>query len=124
MITTEQYKYTQYKEIQDHNIGNSRLDTRDKTRLRALAAQPAGQCLRSERCQPKRNKDGRGAKETHKVLGLDGDALGVDSREVRVLEERDEVRLGRLLERHHGGGLEAEVGLQKGWSVSCKDEGY
>ena len=42
----------------------------------------------------------------------DSDALGVDRGEVGVLEERDEVRLGRLLERHHGGRLEAEVRLE------------
>jgi hypothetical protein len=46
------------------------------------------------------------------VLRLDGDALGVDGGEVRVLEEGDEVRLGGLLERHDGGRLEAEVGLE------------
>ena len=32
------------------------------------------------------------------VLGLDGDALGVDGGEVGVLEEGDEVGLGRLCE--------------------------
>ena len=47
------------------------------------------------------------------VLRLDGDALGVDGSEVRVLEERDEVGLGGLLERHDGGRLEAQVGLYK-----------
>uniref|UniRef100_M8AXL3 Uncharacterized protein n=1 Tax=Aegilops tauschii TaxID=37682 RepID=M8AXL3_AEGTA len=46
------------------------------------------------------------------VLGHDGDALGVDGAEVGVLEEADEVGLGGLLERGHGGGLEAEVGLE------------
>ena len=40
-----------------------------------------------------------------------GDALGVDGREVRVLEERDEVRLGRLLEGEDGGRLEAQIRL-------------
>ena len=46
------------------------------------------------------------------VLGLDGDTLGVDSGQVGVLEERDEVGLGRLLESHDGARLEAEVGLE------------
>ena len=46
------------------------------------------------------------------VLGHDGDALGVDGAEVGVLEEANEVGLGRLLEGEDGGGLEAEVGLE------------
>uniref|UniRef100_A0ACD6A0G9 Uncharacterized protein n=1 Tax=Avena sativa TaxID=4498 RepID=A0ACD6A0G9_AVESA len=46
------------------------------------------------------------------VLGHDGDALGVDGAEVGVLEEPDEVRLCGLLQRRHGGALEAEVGLE------------
>ena len=46
------------------------------------------------------------------VLGHDGDALGVDGAQVGVLEEADEVRLGRLLEGEDGGGLEAEVRLE------------
>ena len=46
------------------------------------------------------------------VLREDGDALGVDGAEVGVLKEADEVRLGRLLERHDGRGLEAEVRLE------------
>lgn len=46
------------------------------------------------------------------VLGLDGDALGVDGGQVGVLEEGDEVGLGRLLEREDGGGLESQVGLE------------
>lgn len=43
---------------------------------------------------------------------LDGDALGVDSAEVGVLEEGDEVRLDGLLESTDGGGLEAEIALE------------
>ena len=46
------------------------------------------------------------------VLGHDGHALGVDGAEVGVLEEADEVSLGRLLEGEDGGGLEPEVGLE------------
>ena len=46
------------------------------------------------------------------VLGLDGDALGVDGAKVCVLEEGDEVGLNGLLESTDGGGLEAEVGLE------------
>ena len=43
---------------------------------------------------------------------LDSDTLGVDGAEVGVLEEGDEVRLDRLLERADGGALETEVGLE------------
>ena len=46
------------------------------------------------------------------VLGHDGDALGVDGAEVGILEESDEVSLGRLLQSHDGGTLEAEIGLE------------
>jgi hypothetical protein len=46
------------------------------------------------------------------VSGHDGDALGVDSAKVGVLEEADEVSLGRLLQGEDGGPLEAEVGLE------------
>ena len=46
------------------------------------------------------------------VLGHDGDALGVDRAQVGVLEEPDKVGLGRLLQGHDGGALEAEVGLE------------
>ena len=46
------------------------------------------------------------------VLGLDGDALGVDGTKVGVLEEGDQVGLNGLLESTDGRGLEAEVGLE------------
>eukprot|EP00968_Pinguiococcus_pyrenoidosus_P008691 scaffold639_cov304-Pinguiococcus_pyrenoidosus.AAC.14 len=46
------------------------------------------------------------------VLGHDGHALGVDGAQVGVLEEADQVSLGGLLEREHGGALEAQVGLE------------
>jgi hypothetical protein len=46
------------------------------------------------------------------VLGHDGDALGMDGAEVGILEESDEVGLGRLLQSHDGGALEAEIGLE------------
>merc|ERR1719510_953468 len=46
------------------------------------------------------------------ILGHDGDPLGVDGTEVGVLEEPHEVGLASLLESHHGGALEAEVGLE------------
>ena len=52
------------------------------------------------------------------VLGLDGDALGVDRGQVGVLEERDEVRLGGLLQRHDGRRLEAEVRLEAEQRIS------
>ena len=46
------------------------------------------------------------------TYGLDSDALGVDSAQVGILEERDEVRLDRLLKSADGGRLKAEVGLE------------
>ena len=46
------------------------------------------------------------------VLGHDGDPLGVDGAHVGVLEEPHEVRLRRLLQGHHGGALEPQVGLE------------
>jgi hypothetical protein len=46
------------------------------------------------------------------VLGHDGDALGVDGAQVRVLEQTDEVGLASLLQRHHGRALEAQIGLE------------
>ena len=46
------------------------------------------------------------------VLGHDGDALGVDGAQVGILEETDEVSLGRFLESHDGRALEAEVSLE------------
>ena len=46
------------------------------------------------------------------VLGHDGDPLGVDGAQVGVLEQADEVGLGRLLQGHHGGALEPQVGLE------------
>ena len=46
------------------------------------------------------------------VLGHDGDTLGVDGAQVGVLEEADEVRIGRLLEGEDGRALEAQVALE------------
>ena len=46
------------------------------------------------------------------VLGLDGHTLGVDGREVGVLEEANQVGLGGLLEGQDGRALEAEVRLE------------
>jgi hypothetical protein len=46
------------------------------------------------------------------VLGHDGHALGVDSSQVGILEQAHQVGLSSLLERQHGGGLEAQVGLE------------
>ena len=42
----------------------------------------------------------------------DGHTLGVDGAHVGVLEQRREVCLGRLLERHDSVGMEAEIGLE------------
>jgi len=46
------------------------------------------------------------------VLALDGNTLGVDSAQVGVLEEGDEVSLNGLLKSTDGGRLEAEVRLE------------
>ena len=46
------------------------------------------------------------------VFGHDGDTLGVDSAQVGVFEETNEVSLGSFLESHHGRGLEAKVSLE------------
>jgi hypothetical protein len=46
------------------------------------------------------------------ILGHDRHALGMDGREVGVLEEANKVSLSRLLERKDGGSLEAEIGLE------------
>ena len=57
------------------------------------------------------------------TLGVDGSEVGADRIGVSsgpspqlhadsLLEERDEVGLGRLLESHDGRGLEAKVGLE------------
>ena len=55
--------------------------------------------------------------DTHEILRLDSDTLGVDGSQVGVLEEGDEVRLGGLLESHDGRGLEAEIGLKQAVST-------
>ena len=44
---------------------------------------------------------------------IHGDALGMDGSQVGVFEERDEVRLSRLLKSHDRGRLEAQVRLQQ-----------
>jgi hypothetical protein len=46
------------------------------------------------------------------VLGHDGDTLGMDGAQVSVLEESDQVGLGRLLESHDSRRLEAQVSLE------------
>jgi histone H3 len=46
------------------------------------------------------------------VLGLNGDTLGVDGSQVGVLEQRDEIGLGRLLQGTDSRRLEAQVGLE------------
>ena len=46
------------------------------------------------------------------VFGHDGHPLGVDGAQVGVLKQTDQISLGRLLESHDGGALEAQVGLE------------
>jgi hypothetical protein len=56
---------------------------------------------------PRRNETG-----LLTVFGLDSDTLGVDSGQVGVFEERNEVSFGRFLKSHDGGGLETKIGLE------------
>lgn len=46
------------------------------------------------------------------VLGLDGDTLGVDSSQVGVFKETDEVGFGSFLESTNGRRLETEIRLE------------
>lgn len=46
------------------------------------------------------------------ILGLDGDALGMDGSEISVFKEGNEVGLGGLLEGTDGRRLEAQVCLK------------
>jgi len=46
------------------------------------------------------------------VLGHDGDTLGVDSAQVGVLEQPDQVSLTGLLKSSNGGRLEPEIGFE------------
>jgi hypothetical protein len=53
----------------------------------------------------------KGEWKWHRERDVHGNTLSVDSSQVGVLEQGDEVRLRSFLERHDGGGLEAEIGL-------------
>jgi hypothetical protein len=46
------------------------------------------------------------------ILGLDGHPLGVNSTQVGILEQGDEVGFGSFLKGHDRRGLESEVGLE------------
>jgi len=46
------------------------------------------------------------------ILGHDGHALGVDGAKIGVLEQTDQVSLGRFLQSADSGGLEPQVGLE------------
>ena len=46
------------------------------------------------------------------VLGHNGHTLGVDSAQVGVLEQADQVGLAGLLQGHHGAALEAKIRLE------------
>ena len=46
------------------------------------------------------------------VLGHDGDSLGVDSTQVGIFEESDQVSFGGFLESHDGRGLEAKISFE------------
>lgn len=76
---------------------------------------PVGKCVRCERANEWRWRLGAFTADSASQLNVfrhNGDTLGVDGAQVGVLEETDEVRLAGLLEGHHGGALEAEVGLE------------
>lgn len=86
-------------------------------RSRALTAEAAREldvCGRGQEGEvsSRRTKGRDEARRERRTLGLDRDALGVDGGQVGVLEERDEVGLGSLLEGHDGGRLEPQVGLE------------
>ena len=68
-----------------------------------------------DRCEMRRHRLGALATDAAgelDVLGHDGHALGVDGSQVGVLEQAHQVGLGGLLQRQHGAGLEAQVGLE------------
>ena len=46
------------------------------------------------------------------VFWHDGDSLGVNGAQVRIFEQADEIGLAGLLQGHHGGALEAQIGLE------------
>jgi hypothetical protein len=46
------------------------------------------------------------------VLGLNGDALGVDGSQVGVFKESNEVGLGGFLKGEDGRSLETKIGLE------------
>jgi len=46
------------------------------------------------------------------VLGHDGHALGVDGAKIRVLEQTNQVGLGRFLQSSNGRGLETQISLE------------
>lgn len=46
------------------------------------------------------------------VFGHDGDTFGVDGAKVGVLEQTYEICLAGLLQRHDGGALETQIGLE------------
>jgi len=46
------------------------------------------------------------------ILGLDGNTLGMDSSQVGVFEQGDEVSFSSLLKSHDSRGLETKVGLE------------
>ena len=46
------------------------------------------------------------------VFRHDGHSLGMDSAQVGVFEKTDQVSLASLLQRHDGGALETQIGLE------------
>jgi len=75
----------------------------------ARGEHPETQAHRGRECLGTLSPDAAGQLD---VLGHDGDTLGVDGSQVGVLEQAHQVRLCGLLQRQHGAGLEAQVGLE------------
>ena len=46
------------------------------------------------------------------ILRHDGDSLGVNSAQVGIFEQTDQISFAGLLESHDGGALETEIGLE------------
>ena len=85
------------------NSSNARVRTQFDTHFVCWCARFTHNALRPLAADPAGKLD---------ILGHDRDALAVDRAEVGVLEERGEIGLRRLLKRHDGVRLEAEVSLE------------
>ena len=89
-------------------VERSRALTAEAARELDVCGRGEGGEVSSRRTKGRRDDD----EEGRRTLGLDRDALGVDGGQVGVLEERDEVGLGGLLQRTDRRRLEAQVRLE------------